>query len=546
VQRRTFLVGSAAAAATAAMAAVSGSALHHRAQLEESAGRASNYRSPDPTATALSHGKAQSGSPNVLFIALDDCNDWVGFLANHPGTKTPNLDALAAKSLSFTKAYCVAPMCNPARTGIMFGSQPFTGGVYDHSEASFQRYYELAGTMPSLVEEMSANGYTTIGAGKVFNDAEKNRWRNYRATDFWADIGDRKPPTPPERWDPNWISPYDGKPENDSTKFTIDEIDFGPSGKNRDDDPEGQASQWVAERLKDDYDSPFFLAYGAVCTHVPWRIPQQFFDMHPLEDIVLPKYMPEDLDDLSDYVKTHIIDQVGVFKRLVKQNLWAPAVQAYQAAISYADDCVGRVLDQLASSPYADDTIVMVWSDHGFHMGEKMHIEKFTIWEHGTHVPFLLHVPGKFASGQTFEKPVSTIDIGPTLVDLIGGEMHSPKHEGKSLLPAIADPALADDRPPIMTWRVGNNAVRRDNWRYIRYVSGDVELYDQSNDPEELTNLASRPETKDIQRQLEAFLPPIPPGTKVDPPSLPGGGPPPPGVAGPPTTLAAGGTNGGD
>lgn len=516
MQRRTFLIGSAATVATAAAATAGGGyAYKHRPRSPVVTGSTSPTRGYG--AVTMSQTKARSDAPNVLFIALDDCSDWVGFLANHPGTKTPNLDALAATSLSFTNAYCVAPMCNPARTGVMFGQQPFNVGVYDHSDPSFQHYYQMAGITPSLVDDMWAAGYQAIGAGKVFNDPETQRWAMYRDTAYYADFFDRKPPTAPDRYNPDWLSPYDGQPEGMGEKMTADMIDWGPSGKNRDDDPEGQASTWVARRLQDSYDKPFFLAYGAICTHVPWRVPQQFFDMHPLDQIVLPDYRPDDLDDLPPYALKKIVDTNHQFARIVKDHLWANAVQAYQAAISYADDCVGRVLNQLASSPYADNTIVMLWSDHGFHMGEKMHIEKFTLWEHGTRVPFLLHVPGTFTKAQTFDRPISTIDIGPTVTDLVGATTHATNHQGKSLLPVIKDPQLADARPPLMTWKVGNNAVRKDKWRYIRYVTGDVELYDHSNDPDELTNLATNDETQDIQRELKQYLPDIPRNADTDP-----------------------------
>jgi arylsulfatase A-like enzyme len=468
MQRRTFLIGSAATAATAATAALGGGLLYKHRAVPRRDGLVRITPDGDTRVygdMTLARDPPPSDGRNVLFIVLDDCNDWVGFLANHPGTRTPNLDALARQSLPFTSAYCVAPMCNPARTGVMFGQHPFTSDAYDHSEASFEKYDELAAVTPSLAD--------------------------------------------------------------DGASMKADMIDFGPSGRSRDDDPEGRASAWVAERLREQYDRPFYLAYGAICTHLPWRIPQQFFDMHPLDEIVLPPYRPDDLDDLSGYAKAKIIDTTHIFSRLVEDHLWGKAVQAYQAAISYADDCIGRVLDQLHSSPYADDTIVVVWSDHGFdhgfHLGEKLHIEKFTLWEPATRIPFLLHVPGQLASQQTFTKPVSAIDIGPTIADLSGTKIHAANHAGRSLLPVIADPALADDRPPLMTWEVGNNAVRQDKWRYLRSVTGDVELYDHDADPEELTNLADDPSTQDVQRDLARFLPPVPRDADTRPNAVVGG-----------------------
>jgi arylsulfatase A-like enzyme len=447
--------------------------------------------------TVLRRRNATTDGPNVLFISLDDCNDWLGFLNNHPGTRTPNLDALATGSLVFEHAYCTAPMCLPSRTSVLFGRQPFATEIYDHSDASWANYEQMAPRTPSLIDDVWAAGYDVVGAGKVFNSAEPQRWTKFRRTRFYG---------PSLTYDPSWVSPFDGEPFEDPGES--EPMDWGPTGHEPADEPDGQAAAWVREQLDGRRDRPLFVGLGLLQTHVPWRIPQKFFDMHPLEDVVVPPYRPQDLDDLGDYARKHIVDAQGhLYENVRSAGLWDDVVQAYQAAISFVDDRAGQVLNELADSGHADDTIVVVWSDHGYHMGEKLHLQKFTLWERGTRVPLLIRVPGTFDDGQRFEPPVSLLDLGPTINELCGVEPHAP-YDGASLLPFIGEPALAAERPPVTTWHAGNHAVRRGAWRYIRYQTGEVELYDQARDPDELTNLAGSAEHAVVVAELDRFLPP--------------------------------------
>jgi arylsulfatase A-like enzyme len=497
VRRRTFLFG---ALATAAGAATGGVLLRVAG---DGSGSSRTYGT-----TRLQRRRAASDAPNVLLISIDDCNDWLGFLNNHPGTHTPNLDALAATSVSFSKAYCTAPMCLPARTSILFGSLPHTTGVYDHSAESIARYDELAKVTPSVVDDLWAAGYDAYGAGKVFHDPQEARWTESRRFPWYVPGKVRnRPEADPARYDPDWRSPYDGKPIGRGENFDYTMIDFGPSGRPADQEADGRASTWVLERLGRDHARPFLLALGLYLPHEPWRVPQKYFDRHPLDEIVVPEVPPDDLVDLGPYARDEVIDRHGRYERLLESGLWEKAVQAYQAAISYSDDHVGRVLDGLASSPYADETIVVVWSDHGFHLGEKMHIEKFTLWERATHVPLLLHVPDRYDSRRVFDSPVSAIDIAPTLAELCGAQTHD-EHEGRSLIELIEHPELADARPPVTTWQAGNHSVRRRTWRYIRYRTGEVELYDHRRDPQEFENLARDPRYAATIAELDAFLPP--------------------------------------
>jgi arylsulfatase A-like enzyme len=496
VRRRTFVLG---ALATTAGAATGGVLLRGGG---DSSGASRTYGS-----TRLQRRKAASDAPNVLLISIDDCNDWLGFLNNHPGTYTPNLDALAGTSLSFSRAYCTAPMCLPARTSVLFGRQPFSSGVFDHSDESLARYDALTKVTPSVVDDLWAAGYDTYGVGKVFHDPQESRWTDSRRFP-WYLPGDVRAGADADssRYDPDWRSPYDGKAIGRGENFDSTMIDFGPSGRSADQEADGRATDWALDCLARDHPNPFFLALGLYLPHEPWRVPQKYFDLHPLDQVVVPEVRPDDLVDLGPYARDRVVDPLSRFATIRESGLWDDAVQAYQAAISYADDHAGQVLDGLASSRHADDTIVMVWSDHGYHLGEKLHIEKFTLWERATHIPLLLHVPGRYESRLVVEAPVSAIDMSPTLADLCGAETQE-EHEGRSLLDVVEHPERADERPPVMTWQEGNHSVRRGDWRYIRYRTGEAELYDHRSDPQEFTNLAEEPSYADVVRDLDALLP---------------------------------------
>jgi arylsulfatase A-like enzyme len=510
MNRRTFLRGSLATAAVAATAG--GLALGN--MLRDGSSNERRYGD-----LRLRRRTAPSDAPNVLFVSIDDMNDWLGFLNNHPGTRTPNLDALAARSLVFTQAYTPAPLCLPARSAVMFGQAPYNSGVYDHGDVSRARYEQMTSATPSLVDDLWAAGYDAIGAGKVFHGSERPRWTSYRPTLYYLPGVDRDgPEAAPGRYDPEWKSPYDGRPIGEGKRFGGNMIDFGPSGVAPDEDPDGEATEWVRLALRDRHDRPFVLGVGFILPHEPWRLPRRYFDQHPLDEVVVPEFRPGDLRDLGPYARNDIVDTHGIFKKLRSSGIWEEAVQAYQAAITYIDDRLGLVLDDLASGPYADDTIVVVWSDHGYHLGEKLHMEKFTLWERATRVPLLLHVPGRFNSHQTFDQPVSTIDLGPTIAELCAARVHA-RHDGTSLLSLVAAPEQAAARPPITTWMAGNYAVRHGPWRYIRYRTGEAELYDHRNDPDERVNLAGRPRFAATEAELDGFLPRNAVGARLEAPT---------------------------
>ena len=445
-------------------------------------------------------------SPNVLFLSIDDLNDWVGFLGVNPSTVTPNIDALRRESLAFTKAYCTAPVCLASRSSVLFGAMPQTSGVFNHADPSLEAYARLEAGTPTLLQQLRDAGYLTVGAGKVFHDPIPERWDRYRKTDHYVSVWARDHPRyQPPSFDPDWLSPYSGAPigRGDGDRSMID---FGPSGVSVDEEPDARTAAWVIDQLRGGFDQPFLLAYGTYLPHLPWRVPQKYLDMHPAESVSVPEIRPDDLDDLPA-AAIGLVDKAGMLERLVDEGLHRQAVQGYLAAISFADDMVGRILDELAASPYADETAVVLWSDHGYHLGEKMHLRKFTLWERATRVPLLVRAPGVTRPGTTFDRPVSLVDVAPTVIDICGATQRE-GHDGRSLLPLIESPELADGRPPVTTWLAGNHAVRHGDWRYIRYADGATELYDHRADPGEFTNLAGNSAVRSVIDELDGFLPP--------------------------------------
>ena len=399
MKRRNFLIGAGAATAAAIGAGAVVFDRHSDQVTTRRYGDVSIHRRPP-----------QADAPDVLFIALDDCNDWVGFLGNHPGTVTPNLDALAAESLSFDHAYCTAPMCVPARTSVMFGRAPYETGVYDHAEPSDERYAALVRSSSALVDDFWAAGYDVVSGGKVFGDSQRGRWTQFHRT-------------PIDVVNPNWTSPYTGRPIGPRPR---DLLDFGPSGispaaePDGDDDHVGATPAHRSSRssalpgLRPDQHPRGVARAAEVLRHAPDRRCRRRPSTGPTTSTTSARRAEALIDSRT-------------LDSLRDAGIWAEAVQAYQAAMSYADDRLGIVLDALARSPRADDTIVVVWSDHGFHLGEKLHWHKFTLWERATHVPMLFRVPGTFDSGAVFDRPVSAMDIGPTLADFAGVELRTPQ-----------------------------------------------------------------------------------------------------------------------
>ena len=425
----------------------------------------------------------QLHKPNVLFIAVDDLNDWTAFLGGYPGVKTPNLDRLAARGTFFSRAYCSAPACNPSRASLLCGVRPSTSGVY-YNPNPWRLRMPDAVTVP---QHFMAGGYKVHGAGKIFHGGFKDpqSWHVYFAR--------------PQSATPK-IRPANGIPNTAH-------FDWGPIGQGDDAMGDTHVAEFGVKFLAQKHDKPFFLAVGLFRPHLPWYAPQKYFDEYPPAGVKLPEVKEDDLDDVPP-IGRRMARPEGDHAKVLEYKQWEKAVQGYLACISYTDGQIGRLLDALDKRDDAKQTIIVLWTDHGWHLGEKLHWRKFTLWEEAGRVPMIFVVPGVTKPGTRCERTVSLLDIYPTLADLcglpIGGHL-----EGKSLEPLLEDPGAAWDRPVVTTHGRNNHAVRSERWRYIRYSDGTEELYDHENDPMEWTNLAGDPKLAAVKQELAGRLPKV-------------------------------------
>ena len=440
-----------------------------------------------PTAAKATEAKR----PNVLFIAIDDLNDWVRCLGGHSQVKTPNIDRLASRGVLFANAHCQAPICMPSRTSLLTGTYPWENGVY-MIEQEFSAAPKLKGlvTLPSYFRNQ---GYSTLAAGKIYH-------RHQDTADEWDQWGGRY----------GWSGM--GKlvgPEGVSGLPTPSIFDFGPIPVEDDQMNDSKVTQWARERLAEPQDKPFFLAVGLITPHLPLFTPQKYYDMYPLDTVELPPVLPGDLDDLPPLGRkfTRYFDTTPLCHlNVLRYGVWHKAVASYLACATFTDRCIGQLLDALDASPYAKNTVIVLWSDHGFHLGEKMHWEKRSLWEESTHVPLIFVTPDRKSAGAQCSRPVGLIDIYPTLIELCGLPANSDL-QGHSLVPLLSAPSRPWDYPALTTHHPGNHAVRTERWRYIQYVNGDEELYDHNCDPNEWKNLANDPEFAQVKKQLAKHVP---------------------------------------
>lgn len=438
---------------------------------------------------------AEPQRPNILFISLDDLNDWVGCLGGHPQAHTPNLDRLAMRSTLFTNAHCPAPACNPSRTAIMTGLAPNKSGLYDNR----QKMREVLPNAELIPKYFSRHGYWSGGSGKIlhyFIDA--NSWDEYfpakeSENPFPRTLYPEKRPVSLPRGGP-WQYV-----ETDWAALDATDEEYGG---------DWLVSKWVGEQLGKKHEKPFFLACGIYRPHEPWFVPKKYYDLFPLEEIQLPRgYRADDLDDLPPAGKKRGPNRY--FAHIRKQDQWKQGVQGYLASIAFADAMLGRVITALEEGPHRDNTIVILWSDHGWHLGEKQHWQKFTAWRVCTRIPLIINVPKGTPgltkgteAGSVCTKPVNLLSLFPTLTELSGLPAKA-GNDGASLVPLLKDPD--DDWPHTSVTFLGEPGsfgLSDERWRYIRYANNDEELYDIESDPYEWRNLASQPAFAD---QLESL-----------------------------------------
>ncbi len=473
--------------------------------------------------SAQDQGSAASGSdakrPNVLMIAIDDLNDWIEPLGGHPQVRTPAMARLAARGVTFTNAHCQAPLCNPSRTSIMTGRRPTSTGVY--GLRPWIRDVDELSDLVTMPQHFAAGGYKTLLGGKIHHGGHGRGKGSQQEADVWgprAKVGAR----PKEKL----IGPTPGgnNPLMDWGTFPHEDQDKG----------DWEVASWAVEQLqslaKND-EQPFFLAAGFFLPHVPCYVTQKWYDMYPEESLILPPILAGDRNDTSEsswYIHWFLPEPRTSW--LKENDQLKNLTRSYLASVSFVDSQVGRVLDQLDASGFADDTIVVLWSDHGYHLGEKAVSGKNTLWRHSTRVPLIISVPDGLTefdvpAAVASDQPAELLDLYPTLVELAGLPVPEGQ-EGLSLVPQLLDPSAKRDRPAICTHNAGNHSVCDTRWRYVVYADGAEELYDTAADPLEHDNLIhagkadaaeNRRRYADVIRRLQSYLPedekPLAPGS---------------------------------
>ena len=415
--------------------------------------------------------------PNVLFISIDDLNDWVGPLAGHPQTVTPNIGRLAKRGVLFERAYCQAPACNPSRTSLLTGLRPTTSGVYGNADL----WRDALPDAVTLPQYFMRHGYSVAGGGKVFHGPQ-NEAASWHAYQYFN--GFVRPQETPANGIPG-TAHFDWSP--------IDVPDEETAGT--------RLAMWAGDFLKQEHDKPFFLACGFYRPHLPWYAPRQYFEKFPPESVKLPPFLANDLDDVPKSARRGLRDHDNV----TSTGNWQKAVAGYLACINFADANAGRVLDALDAGPHRDNTVIVLWTDHGWQLGEKMQWRKFTLWERSCRVPMMFVAPGLTKPSQRSRRTVELLDIYPTLLDLCGLP-EKPDLDGRSLRPLLANPEAEWDKPAITSNGSDKISVRTERWRYSRFPDGE-ELYDHDADPNEWHNLAEKPEHAETENRLAAMLP---------------------------------------
>lgn len=461
--------------------------------------------------------EAKTARPNVLYISVDDLNNWVGYLKGHPQVQTPNLDRVAKRGIAFTNAHCTTPLCRPSRTAILTGLSETQTKVYSNGDKFDHEEYTL------LPQYFADHDYITYGAGKIYHSKiNKNIFQNaYDTEQRWSPFGSKdvlyterelpsKGTANPYHLIQNgpggrsFVLPFNRMSSERAPKSAKGES-FDWVGFDLPDEAfgDGKITDWAIKQLKNhDVERPFFIGLGFYRPHIPLYAPKKYFDLYPLESIQLPKVLEDDLLDIPEPGKERALDAVtaGTHQHVIAHKQWKEAVQAYLACISFVDSQVGELLDFLDSSPHANNTIIVLFSDHGWHLGEKQAWGKYTGWIHSTNTPFIICPPDSGVVSLC-DEPVSLLDIYPTLIDMAG----LPKRnlDGVSLVPLLENPDLNTQRVVKTHFQKGNYSLINKEWHFIHYKDGGEELYDIQKDPKEFFNLIDSREYLSIIEKLK-------------------------------------------
>jgi arylsulfatase A-like enzyme len=426
--------------------------------------------------------------PDVVFIIVDDLNDWLGCLDGHPDAKSPNIDSLASSGMLFPQAYCNSPQCRPSRTSLNHGIFPFNTGTYFNAKSKSEKSIDT----PSMQRYFMDNGYRVASGGKVFHGNP-------------GKVGDALLPKPGDPKPPKGENKFGGlNPPNDGYALDAADEEMG----------DYKVASWAIEQWQSDSEKPLFMSVGFLRPHRPLQVPKPWFDLFPLDSIRRPSEPADgdDWDDMPEFARklarTHahkpLHGGLSDHEYIVKNGEWDATIRAYLASVAFVDRQIGRFVEALKTNPRGRETWIMLVSDHGWHLGEKKHWCKGAIWEQTTRIPFIVRGPSVKA-GSVCTQPVSLIDVYPSLVDFAGLDVPA-WLDGKSVRPQFDDPAKP--RPPaISSYGAGNTAIRSERWRYIRYEDGSEELYDHKADPNEWTNLATKPEYNEVKVRLAKAIP---------------------------------------
>lgn len=415
-------------------------------------------------------GYSAADKPNILFIAIDDQNDWFGCLEGHPQVQTPHIDRLASRGTLFRNAHCQSPLCNSSRTSLMTGLRPTTTGIYGLSPW-FRNVKEFADVV-SLPQYLSRHGYRTYSTGKIYHggNGRKKTDREFDELGPAAGVG---------------VWP-ESKLVDTPAKHKL--VDWGVFPHKDEDKGDWKVASWAVEQLDKKPTEPFFLSCGFFLPHVPCYATQKWFDLYPEETLQLPPYLAGDRDDtprFSWYLHWKLPEPR--LKFLEDEGQWKNLVRSYLACTSFVDSQVGRVLEALDRNGLRENTIVVLWSDHGWHLGEKAITGKNTLWDRSTRVPLIFAGPGVSGSA-VCSKPAELLDMYPTLLELCNLPPNQDL-EGVSLMPQLLDAHAKKARPAITTHNHDNHGIRTEKYRYITYADGSEEFYDMQQDPNEWHNL---------------------------------------------------------
>ena len=436
----------------------------------------------------------EESKPNVLFIAIDDMNDGITLFGRDRPFKTPHIEKLAKRGVFFSRAYCSSPACNPSRASVLTGKRPHKTGIYGNRTDWREACREVA----TLPEYFRRHGYRAEGYGKLYHHHGEGAFNDPRAWDEFR------------KMDPQYMP--DSK-LNGAKGYGSRNTDWGPWPKDGEEARtiDFKSVGYALKALSRNGNKPFFLACGIFKPHSPFFAPPRYHAVYA-EDFPMPVLGEDDWADLPTGAAKLMKPKKWFWKGMESLERRQPGsyerfVRAYAACCSFADASVGRLVEALDRSGQGRNTIIVLWSDHGFHLGEKEHIEKFALWEKANHVPLIIVDPRKpKSSGKVCSSPVDLTCIYPTLLELCGLPPN-PSNDGLSVVPQVSDPKRALAKPALMTYGFGNHAVRTDRWRYVRYADGTEELYDHKTDPHEWNNLAGDPRYRSVMDEHAAWMP---------------------------------------